>query len=94
MIAPRLEELKNTQPKTYERLLLDAFQLTPKCRPEVVEHLLFDMAWANHGLIYELRILQAIKKSAKIPMGILRADLVEKRHLADKCRHNLKVDKK
>lgn len=90
MKTPTLDDLKKTQPKTYERLLLDAFQTTHKCRPEVIEQLLFDVAWANHGIIEEFRILQAIKKSARIPLGTLRADLAEKRYLAGKLRSQLR----
>ncbi|MHB1140669.1 MAG: hypothetical protein ACYC1T_02770 [Sulfuricaulis sp.] len=94
MKTPALDDLKKTQPKTYERCLLDAFQLTPKCRPEVIEQLLFDVAWANHGILEEFRILQAVKKSAKIPLGLLRADLAEKRHLAGKLRYEFRDELK
>jgi len=93
MKTPTLFELLK-QPASYERLLLLATNLKPESRPEKIEQILFDLAWANHGIIYDGRIMRTIKKSTKTPMGELRADLAEKKYLASKLRYEFKDELK
>jgi len=93
MKTPSIFELLKP-PASYERLLLLATNLKPDSRPEKIEQILFDLAWANHGILYDGRVLRALKRSTKTPMGELRADLAEKKYLASKLRYEFKDELK